>query len=149
MEAPELPILPPGQVAFMYKRLPFYRCVVFRISTVNIGTNTPFIVVVLPSSTSLFTVVVKRFKFHLITLRHTTVGRIALEEGLARRRNPNLTTKTLYNTNIHAPVGILTHDPRKRSAADLRLRMRGYWDRPNTPFQWTLDRSTATLIRVS
>jgi hypothetical protein len=29
------------------------------------------------------------------------------------------------------PGGILTHDPSKRSAADLRLRPPGHWDRPN------------------
>jgi hypothetical protein len=32
------------------------------------------------------------------------------------------------------PVGgIRTHDPSKRSAADLRLRPRGHWDRPCIP----------------
>jgi hypothetical protein len=37
------------------------------------------------------------------------------------------------NTNtvqdIHAPGGIRTHDPSKRSAADLRFRPHGHWDR--------------------
>ena len=32
-------------------------------------------------------------------------------------------------TNIHAPVGIRTHDLRRRAAVDLRLRQRGYLDR--------------------
>ena len=31
-------------------------------------------------------------------------------------------------TNIHAPVGIRTHDRSRRAAVDLRLRPRGYWD---------------------
>jgi hypothetical protein len=30
---------------------------------------------------------------------------------------------------MHASGGILTHDSSKRSAADLRLRPRGHWDR--------------------
>ena len=33
-------------------------------------------------------------------------------------------------TNIHAPGGNRTHDLSRRAAADLRLRPRGYWDRP-------------------
>jgi hypothetical protein len=63
------------------------------------------------------------------TQTHTTIGRTPLEEGSARRRDLYLTTQTLYKTNIHAPRGIRTHDPSKRSAADLRLRPRGHWDR--------------------
>jgi hypothetical protein len=50
-----------------------------------------------------------------------------LDEGSARRRDLYLTTQTLYKKNIHAPGGIRTHDPRKRSAADLRLRLRVHW----------------------
>jgi hypothetical protein len=60
---------------------------------------------------------------------HTTVGRTPLDEGSARRRNLYLTTQTLTSANIHAPGGIRTHDPSKRSAADLRLRPLGHWDR--------------------
>jgi hypothetical protein len=63
------------------------------------------------------------------TQAHTTVGRTALDEGSARRRDLYLTTQTLYKTNIHAPGVIRTDDPSKRSAADLRLRPRGHWDR--------------------
>ena len=33
-------------------------------------------------------------------------------------------------TNIHNPGGIRTHDRNRRAAVDLRLRPRGYWDRP-------------------
>ena len=36
---------------------------------------------------------------------------------------------TRLTTNIHAHGGIRTHDLRRRGAADLRLRPRGYWDR--------------------
>jgi hypothetical protein len=43
-----------------------------------------------------------------------------------------LPNNTLHSqqTNIHAPAGIRTYNPRKREAADLRLRLRGHWDRP-------------------
>jgi hypothetical protein len=41
---------------------------------------------------------------------------------------PSLYNK--HNTNIHAPGGIRTHNPSKRTAADPRLRHRGHWDRP-------------------
>jgi hypothetical protein len=44
-----------------------------------------------------------------------------------RRRDLYLTTQT-QDTNIHAPGGIRTRNPNKRSAADLRLRPRGHWD---------------------
>jgi hypothetical protein len=34
-----------------------------------------------------------------------------------------------HNTNIHAPGGIRTNNPSKRTAVDPRLRPRGHWDR--------------------
>ena len=40
-------------------------------------------------------------------------------------------TQHSQQTNIHAPGGIRTHDLSRRAAADLRLRPRGYWDRPS------------------
>jgi hypothetical protein len=86
----------------------------------------------LPSSTYLFTVGVEGVYFHLITHTHThtTVGRAPLDEGSARRRDPYLTTQTLYKRQTSMPPGgIATHDPSKRSAADLRLRPPGHWDR--------------------
>jgi hypothetical protein len=36
---------------------------------------------------------------------------------------------TKLTTNTHAPIGIGTHNLSGRAAADLRLRLRGYWDR--------------------
>jgi choline dehydrogenase-like flavoprotein len=66
------------------------------------------------------------------TQAHTTVGRTPLDEGSARRRDLYLTTETLYKTNIHATGGIRTHDPSKRSVADLSIRLRGHWDRPDS-----------------
>jgi hypothetical protein len=79
---------------------------------------------VLPSSTC-SQQVSRVFAFSLDhTQTHTTVGRTPRDEGSARRRDLYLTTQTLYKTNIHAPGGIRTHDPSKRSAADLRLRPR-------------------------
>ena len=36
---------------------------------------------------------------------------------------------TTHNTNIHDPDGIRTRNPSKRSAARLRLRPLGHWDR--------------------
>jgi len=38
-------------------------------------------------------------------------------------------TQHSQQTNIHAPGGIWTHNLRRRAAADLRLRPRGYCDR--------------------
>jgi hypothetical protein len=63
------------------------------------------------------------------TQAHSTVGRTPLDEGPARRKDLYLTTQTLQKTNINAPGGIRTHNPSKRSAADLRFRPRDHWDR--------------------
>ena len=38
-------------------------------------------------------------------------------------------TQHSQQTNIHATVGIRTHNLSRRAAADLRLRPRGHWDR--------------------
>jgi hypothetical protein len=86
---------------------------------------------VLPSSTYMLTVGVEGFCDFSFdhTQAHATGGRTPLDEGSARRRDLYLTIQTLYKTNIHAPDGIRTHDPSKRSAADLRLRPRWHWDR--------------------
>jgi hypothetical protein len=62
------------------------------------------------------------------TQTHTTVGRTPLDDGSARRRDLYLTTQTLYKRQTSMPPGgIRTHDPRKRSAADVRLRPRGQY----------------------
>jgi hypothetical protein len=90
--------------------------------------------VALTSSTYLFTAGVEFVYFHLIALTHNTFGRTSLDEGSTRRRDLYLTTQTLYKTNIHAPGGIRTHDPSKRSAADLSVRPRSQWDRPLLDF---------------
>jgi hypothetical protein len=79
------------------------------------------------------------------TRTHTTFGRTPLDEGSTRRRDLYLTThNTVQETNIHAPGGIRTHNPSQRSAADLRLRRRGHWDRPNL-----LDRLSKTTTMLS
>jgi len=70
-----------------------------------------------------------RFLDH--TQRGTTVGWIPLDEWSARRRDLYLTTQHSHQTNIHAPVGIRSHDLNRRVAADLRLRPHGHWDRQN------------------
>ena len=67
-----------------------------------------------------------RFLDH--TLWRITVSRTPLDEWSARRRDLYLTTHNTHTTNIRAPGGIRTHDLSRRAAADLRLRLRGYWD---------------------
>jgi hypothetical protein len=69
--------------------------------------------------------------YHLITLRYTPQS-VGL---LWTRDRPVAETSTwqhkhLQETHFHSPGEIRTHDPSKRSAADLRLRPRGHWDRP-------------------
>jgi hypothetical protein len=51
-------------------------------------------------------------------------------------------TQHPQETNIHASGGIRTHNPGKRTAADLRLRPRAHWDRQgNKLVQTFLDRA--------
>jgi len=57
-----------------------------------------------------------------ITLRHTTLGKTALDGWSARSRD-------LYLTHSIHPGGIRTHNPSKRAATDPRLRPRAHWDR--------------------
>jgi len=63
--------------------------------------------------------------------RRTTVGRTPLDEWSARRRDLYLTTHNTHNrqTSMPPPRGIWTHDLSRRTAANLRLRPRGHWDR--------------------
>jgi hypothetical protein len=67
---------------------------------------------------SLFT----RFLDH--TQRHTTVGRIPLDEWSTRRRILWQHTK-LTEKNIYAPSRIRTHNPSKGATTDLLFRPRG------------------------
>jgi hypothetical protein len=45
-------------------------------------------------------------RFTITHFRHTTLGRTALDEWSARRRDLYLTTHNTHNTNIHASGGI-------------------------------------------
>jgi len=55
-----------------------------------------------------------------ITLRHVPLGRTPLNEWSVRRRDLYLTAHNTHNINTTS--GIRTHNPRKRAAADPRLR---------------------------
>ena len=61
-----------------------------------------------------------RFLDH--TQRRTTVSRTPLDECSGRGRDLYLTTHNIHNG--HFPGGIRTHNPSRRAAADLRLRLR-------------------------
>jgi hypothetical protein len=83
-----------------------------------------------PSLLYLLTAGVEVVYFHLI-IRRQMPQSVGL---LWTRDRPVAGTSTWRHrhsqqTNIHAPGGIRTHNPRKRSAADLRPRPRGHWDR--------------------
>jgi len=60
------------------------------------------------------------------TQRRSTVGRTPLDEWSARRRDLYVTTHNTHNRH----TSIRTHNLSRQAAADLRLRPRGYWDRP-------------------
>ena len=48
---------------------------------------------------------------------------------MERAVNKLLKKKQAQQTDIHAPGGIRTHNLIRRTAANLRLRPRGHWDR--------------------
>jgi len=72
----------------------------------------------------------------LITIHHThththTLGRTPLDEWSAHAQTSYLTTHNPHKeTDIHAPGGIRTRNPSKRTAAGPRFRPRGHRDRP-------------------
>jgi hypothetical protein len=92
-------------------------------------TRRKFRFAVLPSSTYLFTVGVEGF---YSSLDHTqtpqSIGFLWTRDRLVAETS-TWQHKHLQDTNIHATGGTRAHDPSKRSAADLRLRPRGHWDR--------------------
>jgi len=63
------------------------------------------------------------------SVRHTTLGRIPLDERSARRRELYLTTHNTHKKQITIPpVGLEFSFPSKQAAADRRPRRRGHWD---------------------
>jgi hypothetical protein len=54
-----------------------------------------------------------------ITLRHTTFGRIPLDEWSTRRRDRYLTTHDIHKTETHAHGGNRIRNPNKRAAVNL------------------------------
>jgi hypothetical protein len=66
--------------------------------------------------------------FHLITTQ-TPLDSPGRGIGPSQRPLPENTNTHKRQTSM-PPVGIRTHDPSKCSAAELRLRPRGHWDRP-------------------
>jgi hypothetical protein len=67
--------------------------------------------------------------FHLITLRHATLGRTSLDERSARCRDFYLTTHIYKRQTSMPPAGFEPAILSKRAAPYLRLRPRGHWDR--------------------
>jgi hypothetical protein len=84
-----------------------------------------------PSLFYLFTVGIEVVYFHVITLRHTpqSVGLLWTRDRPVAETSTRQHKHCTREKKIHAPSGIRTHDPTKRSAAYLRLRPRGRWDR--------------------
>jgi hypothetical protein len=90
-----------------------------------------------PSLFYLLTVGVEVVYFHLITPKHTpqSVGLLWTRD----RQVAGTSTwqhKHLQDTNIHAPHGIRTHDPSKRSATDLHLRSAAELENRKYSYKW-------------
>ena len=77
-----------------------------------------------------------------IICRHTTLGRTALKEESACRREHQ------QGKDIHAPGGIGTLNPSKRVTADPRLRPHGHWDQRLCTCGKSLEAKTLVLRDV-
>ena len=77
---------------------------------------------------------ITRFLDHI--QRHTTFSRTPLDEISSSQRPLPNNKKHSQQTNVQAPDWIQTHNLSRRAAAELRLRPRGHWDRPRTPFDF-------------
>ena len=77
---------------------------------------------------------------HLITLRHSTLGRTPLDDGSAWQHI------TLKEKDIHAPGRIRTHNVSKREAANPRPRPRDHWDQPRPLFLYSPFLESAAAI---
>jgi hypothetical protein len=79
--------------------------------------------------------VVPTYRGFASTLRHTTLGRIPLDEWSARQRPLPDNTQHSQNKTLYDPSGILTRNPSKRVAVKPSLRQRGHWDRHGSLWQ--------------
>ena len=68
------------------------------------------------------------YRSFTITLRHTTPGRIPVDEWSARRRELWLTQHP-QEIDVHASAGIRTRNPSMRAAAEPLITRRGHWGR--------------------
>ena len=74
---------------------------------------------------------------HPITHNDTyTLGRTALDERSDRRRDLYVHNRTFIRDKLHDPRGTRTGNPRKRAAADPRLRPHGHQDRMSMYLVW-------------
>jgi hypothetical protein len=109
---------------FMFSFRPMYDT-----KTVLLHVLPTFLISRLRSPSPLYLLVHSRCRGFLLSLdhtqTHTTVARTPLDEESARRRDLYLITHTTRNKHP-CLGGIRTHDPSKRSAADLRLRSRDH-----------------------
>jgi hypothetical protein len=95
-----------------------------------------FFFLVFPSSTYLFIARVEGFcdfiRSHSST-HHSRQDSSGRGIGPSQRLLPDNTNNV--QDKHPCPAGIRTHDPSKRSVADLRLRPRGHWDRQPSFYQ--------------
>jgi hypothetical protein len=94
-------------------------------------TSSSFLVLL--SSTYFFTVGIEGFCNFIWSHSNTHHSRQdSSGQGIGPSQRPLPDNTNTVQDKHPCPGGIRTHDPTKRSAADLRLRPRGHWDRPPT-----------------
>jgi hypothetical protein len=66
-----------------------------------------------------------------VLLRTNILGSICQKYEIKWSTSSHHFIPLLDNTTFYAPVGIWTHNPSNREAADPRNRLRDEWDRPS------------------
>jgi len=81
-----------------------------------------------------FSMVPPHYRSFTITLRHTTLGGIPLDEWSSHGRDLYPTTHNTHKRDIYTSSGIRTRNLSKRVTADPR----GHWDRSYLYLLWNL-----------
>jgi hypothetical protein len=86
-------------------------------------------------------------RFAITLIRHTTLGRIPLDEWSARRRDLYLTAHITHKRQTFMSLGgIRNRNPSKRAAADSRLRPRGHRDPHCVPTSLAVPQAVRRLL---
>jgi len=89
------------------------------------------------------------YRDFVITLKHSTLGKSPLEEWSARRRDLYLKKHNTHKRGISIPLWDSNPQSQERAAADPRLRLLGYWNRPSLSYPTPVTHTPNYIINQS